>query len=263
MRDVNTLSQQQRMSHALNVRSQGQGPSGWYTWFGMTVSLSEMERFIFIRNVILQVLTSSAWRPVMIRTWVSFDLPDPTFAGYSWACILAWISSDAWGVSPTQADTRRASRTHSRSGQQSASVSFSPHKRRLLFSLSWTRTAVWVATWKQRRGKKKHWYSNHNISYKPCLTASYLCIISTLSVKTGKLLLTVRLGSYLSHLLPCEHPLCHLSHTWWRTDASCKRKHIITNQQICPTDCIITKCSHMVAFLIFFCEPLAYIYSGN
>ena len=39
-----TLSQQQRTSHTLSVRSQGQDPNGWNTWFGMTVLLSEIYR---------------------------------------------------------------------------------------------------------------------------------------------------------------------------------------------------------------------------
>lgn len=54
-----TLSQQQRTSHALNVRSQGQDPSGWYTWFGMIVLLSEMHRtFLLVKNV----ARFSVWR---------------------------------------------------------------------------------------------------------------------------------------------------------------------------------------------------------
>ena len=36
-----TWSQQQRMSQASAVKLQGQGPRGWYTWLGMTVTFSE------------------------------------------------------------------------------------------------------------------------------------------------------------------------------------------------------------------------------
>lgn len=39
------------------------------------------------------------------ETQDSFELPDPGLAGTNRACILAWISSDAWGVPSTQADT--------------------------------------------------------------------------------------------------------------------------------------------------------------
>lgn len=135
---VNTLSQQQRTSHAPNVRSHGQEPSVWYTWFGMTVLLSEMNRrFIFIWNVAHRRMTRYDEKQVIVV------VPDPAVAGTSRACILAWISSDAWGVPPTQADTWSVSRTHSGFGQQSVSVSFWPHKRRFLSRLSRTRTADW------------------------------------------------------------------------------------------------------------------------
>lgn len=82
--------------------------------------------------------------------WV-VKLPNPGFAGTSRAGILAWMSSDARGVPFAQAVTWTVSRTHSGRGQQSMSVSFSPHRRRFLSSRSWTRITVCKAHTSKRK----------------------------------------------------------------------------------------------------------------
>lgn len=67
-----TWSQQQRTSQALAVRLQGQGPRGWYTWLGITVTFSEK----YNRN------TASAmkhWRSTATFFWHSKE---------SWTIVL-------------------------------------------------------------------------------------------------------------------------------------------------------------------------------
>lgn len=55
MQEHCTWSQQQRTSQAPAVRLQGQGPSGWYTWFGITVLLSGKQAFCDLsgKNILL------------------------------------------------------------------------------------------------------------------------------------------------------------------------------------------------------------------
>lgn len=130
---VQTLSQQQRTSHIPAVRSQGHEPNGWKTWFGMMVLLSKVK-------MIQSVSALSKW---YIMKQIQSEWPDPVVAGNTRACMTAWTSRDAWGAPPTQADTWRVSRTHSRLEQQSGFVPFSAHRDRLRFSLRWTRTTAW------------------------------------------------------------------------------------------------------------------------
>lgn len=147
---------------------------------------------------------------------VLFDLPDPPLTGTSWACILAWISSDDCSVSPTQADNWRVSSTHRGFRQQSVSVSFSAHKCRLLSSRRWTRIAVWGTKWNTTWGIKKWMLTvlfNHSnfgmfYSYKYCLIVFQYNHL------------------YLSHWLSCERPLCYFTYTWWRINTSCKTRNI-------------------------------------